>query len=99
MAVISKQEPSRTLVFKYNDQQPSSTNQNSDWKRVEEESGSQATANSKSIYKRLDCFWNHIRKIVDDQGSFKYVQLFALVKCLLSLSHGNSTPRKRVFNQ
>ena len=77
-----------------NDQQPSSSNQNSYWKRVKEESGLQATANSKYIYKRLNCFWNHIGKIRDDQGSLKYVQLFVLVKCVLSLSHGNSTPER-----
>ena len=31
---------------------------------------------------------------MDDRGSLKYVQLFALFKCLLSLSHGNSTPER-----
>ena len=31
-------------------------------------------------------------KIRDDQGSLTYFQLFALVKCVLSLSYGNSTP-------
>ena len=45
-----------------NDQLPSSSNQNSYWKHVEEEFGLQATANIKSIYKRLDCFWNRIWK-------------------------------------
>ena len=72
----------------------STSNQNSYRKRVEEESGLHATANSKSIYKRLDCFWDQIGKIRDDQGSLKYVQLFALVKCVLSLSYGNSTPER-----
>ena len=55
-----------------NDQQPLLSNQNSYWKRLEEESGLSATANSKSIYKRLNCLWIHIQKIRDDQGSLKY---------------------------
>ena len=49
-----------------NDQKLSSSNQISYWKRAEEESGLRATANSKSIYKTLDCFWNHIGKVRDD---------------------------------
>ena len=57
-------------------------------------SGLQATANSKSIYKRLDCFWSHIGKTRNDQGFLKYVQLFVLVECVLFLSHGNSTPER-----
>ena len=77
-----------------NDQQPFSSNQNSYWKHVEQESSLQATANSKSIYKSLDYFWNHIGKIRDGQGSLNYVQLFALVKYVLSLSHSNSTPER-----
>lgn len=31
-------------------------------------------------------------KIRDDQGSLTHFQLFALVKCVFSLSYGNSTP-------
>lgn len=58
------------------------------------ESGLQATADSKSVHKGLDCFWNHIGKIRDNQGCLKYVKLFALVECALFLSHGHSTPER-----
>ena len=50
-----------------------------------------------SKYKRSDHYWNKIGEILDEDGSLKYPQLFSLVKCILSLSHGNSSPEKRVF--
>ena len=30
----------------------------------------------------------------DENGQLKYLQLFALVKCVLSISHGNSIPEQ-----
>ena len=65
IAVISKWRPSKTLVFKYK-RTIFLEQQSSYWKDVEEESGLQATANSKSIYKRPDSFWNHTGKIRND---------------------------------
>ena len=35
--------------------------------------------------------------VKDEQGRKKYPQLFALVKCVLSLSHGNSAPESGFF--
>ena len=43
-------------------------------------------------YKRIDHYWRQIGRLRDDKGALKYPQLFALVKCVLSVSHGNSTP-------
>ena len=42
--------------------------------------------------KRIDNYWCQIGQLKDKQGRKKYPQLFALVKCVLSLSHGNSAP-------
>ena len=89
-----KQRPFRTFVFKYKWQQPSWRNLNSYWKHVEEACWLQVTADINFIYKRLYCFWSHVGKRRDDQGSLTYFQLFALVKCVLCLSHGNSTPER-----
>ena len=47
-----------------------------------------------SKYKRIDHYWNKIGKILDEDRSLKYPQLFSLVKCILSLSHGNSSPER-----
>ena len=43
---------------------------------------------------RIDKYWSSVGKMVDDNGFFKYPQLFALVKCVLSLSHGNAVPER-----
>ena len=48
----------------------------------------------KSLYVRIDECWSKIGKLVDDRGSMKYPQLYALVKCVLSLSHGNAVPER-----
>ena len=42
--------------------------------------------------KRIDDYWCQIGQLKDEQVRKKYPQLFALVKCVLSLSHGNSVP-------
>ena len=42
--------------------------------------------------KRTDDYWRQSGKLKDEQGRKKYPQLFALVNCGLSLSHGNSAP-------
>ena len=43
---------------------------------------------------RIDRFWGIIGGLVDDMGVRKYPQLVAFIKCVLSLSHGNSTPER-----
>ena len=68
--------------------------QDSYWQRVEEEFGLGITASDKEDrqMKRIDDYWCQIGQLKDEQGRKKYPQLFALVKCVLSLSHGNSAP-------
>ena len=48
-------------------------------------------------YKRMhiDYYWRNVRSLVCDDGQSKYMQLFALMKCVLSLSHGNVVPERR----
>ena len=45
-----------------------------------------------SQFIRIDHYWRKIGKILSDDGLQKYTHLICLVKCILSLSHGNSTP-------
>ena len=44
--------------------------------------------------KRIDEYWKSVGKMKDESGQLKYPQLFALVKCVLSISHGNSIPER-----
>ena len=46
----------------------------------------------RSKYVRIDHYWRKVGGILKDDGTFKYAQLFALVKLLVSISHGNSVP-------
>ena len=68
--------------------------QDSYWRRVEEEFGLGITASDKEErqMKRTDDCWCQTGQLKDEQGRKKYPQLFALVKCVLSFSHGNSAP-------
>ena len=68
-------------------------NQESYWKKAEELLGLKANAPEKR-YKRIDEYWAKIGSLTDDAGNLKYLQLFCLVKCVLSLSHGNSIPER-----
>ena len=43
---------------------------------------------------RIDIYWGKVVAIDDDSGQPKCLQLFALVKCVLSDSHGNSAPER-----
>ena len=45
-------------------------------------------------YKRIDYYWRSVGFLACDDGQSKYVQLFALLICVLSLSHGNAVPEK-----
>ena len=47
-----------------------------------------------STYKRIDAYWFCVQAIVDKCGKKKYSTLWSLVKCLLSLSHGNADPER-----
>ena len=68
--------------------------QDSYWRRFEEEFGLGITASDKEErqMKRIDGYWCQIGQLKDEEGRKKYLQLFALVRCVLSLSHGNSVP-------
>ena len=67
--------------------------QDSYWARANVECGIDAKLPPApwSKYQRIDLFWGKVGELVDDFGAKKYPQLVALVKCVLSLSHGNST--------
>ena len=71
----------------------SSKNQNSYWKEVESEFGLESQ-NLLKYYNRIDHYWKQIGRLRNDKGALKYPQLFALVKCVLSVSHGKSTPER-----
>lgn len=44
--------------------------------------------------KRVDEYWDKVSKIKGEDGSVKYVQLGALMKVVLCLSHGNAVPER-----
>ena len=50
--------------------------------------------NDEFKFKRIDFYWRSIGAITGTDGKIKYPQLFALVKCMLSLSHGNAVPER-----
>ena len=68
--------------------------QNSNWKAALEafeiENPEVDTAN----LKRIAEYWKAVGKMKDESGQLKYPQLFALVKCVMSISHGNSAPER-----
>ena len=45
-------------------------------------------------YCGMDELWQKVGAIANSDGSLKYPQLFALMKCVLSLSHGNAVPER-----
>ena len=42
----------------------------------------------------IDKIWQKVEIMVDSDGSLKYPQLFALMKYVLSLSHGHAVPER-----
>ena len=42
----------------------------------------------------MDDYWQKVGTMTDSDGLFKYPQLAALMKCVLSLSHGNAVPER-----
>ena len=63
------------------------------WARVWEERGLDSTPTSPACFVRIDHFWRRIGNLVDEFGAKKYAQL-ARLTCFISLSHGNSTPKR-----
>ena len=68
----------------------SSKSQNTYWKEGESEFGLESQ-NLLKYYKRIDHYRGQISYLRNDKGGLKCPQLLALVKCVLSVSHGNST--------
>ena len=73
-----------------NDTETNRDSQTSYWKKTESEFGI-GSEPSPSIYRRIDYYWSKVGNLTDDQGRKKFPQLFAVLKCVLSLSHGNSS--------
>ena len=67
---------------------------NSYWKAAFHAFGIQATKDETTNLERIDEYWKSVGKMKDENGQLKYLQLFALVKCVLSISHGNSIPEQ-----
>ena len=70
--------------------------QESYWARAREECGidAQPAQPAWTKYRRIDEFWGKVEELVDNFGAKKYPQLVTLVKCVVSLSHGNATPER-----
>ena len=77
----------------------SSQRTNSYWSYTLELCGLQPIQKTDSQFIRIDHYWRKICKILSDDGLQKYTQLICLVKCILSLSHGNSTPERGFSNK
>ena len=43
---------------------------------------------------RIDIYWRKVCAFEDELGKMKYPQLFHIVKCVLSISHGKSVPKR-----
>ena len=72
----------------------SSRHQESYWARAQDECGLDSTPTSSSCFIRIDHFWRRIGNLVDEFGAKKYPQLVKLAQCVISVSHGNSTPER-----
>ena len=83
---ITFQEPESVSVT-----EPKST-PNSYWKAAFHAFVIETTKDETTNFKQIDEYWKSVGKMKDKSGQLKFSQLFALVKCLLSISHGNSIP-------
>ena len=63
------------------------------WARAEELCEMESTSVKRNL-RRIDDFWEKVDSLMSEKGFEKYPQLVFLIKCVLSLSHGNSTPEK-----
>lgn len=68
--------------------------QNSYWNYALDYCGLFTEERKFSKFVRADVYWDSIGKITNEEGVLKYPQLFALAKCVLSLSHGNVVPER-----
>ena len=72
----------------------SSTYQESYWAKAGEECRLDSTPISPACFVRIDHIWRRVENVVDEFGAKKYPQLAKHAQCVLSLSHGNSTPER-----
>ena len=70
--------------------------QESYWPYTLEESGI-SSAKYHAEYQRIDKYWAKVSNMKDKNGHLKYEQLFCLVKCVFSSTHGNSVPKRGFF--
>ena len=56
---------------------------------------SDSTDNNQSNHIGIDDFWKSVGSMMNDDGNLSYLQLFALTKAVLSISHGNIVPERR----
>ena len=80
----------------------SSRRQTSYWEKAFEVAGLVMPKDNEQEKKEncdIELFVSYVEKNLNDDGRPKYPFVCALFKCLLSLSHGNSAPRKWVFYQ
>ena len=89
------QDISKEFYTKSNDEAgESSRRTNSYWSYTLELCDLQPIQETDSQIILIDHCWRKICKILSDDGLQKYTQLICLVKCILSLSHGNSTQER-----
>lgn len=69
-------------------------NQMSYWKETEFEWCDIEQKDVGDTHVPVDEYWAHVFGMEDENGQIKFPQLSALIKCILSLSHGNSGPEK-----
>ena len=87
------QDKPKEFYTKSNDEASKSFRRtNSYWSYALELCDLQPIQKTDSHFIRIDHYWRKIGKILSDDGLQKYSHLICLVKCILSLSHGNSTP-------
>ena len=60
---------------------------------------SDSTDNNQSNHIRIDDFWETVGSTINDDRNLKYLQLFALAKAVLSISHGNVPERGFSLNK
>ena len=68
--------------------------QDSYWAYAHEVCGMPLVDKSPNKFVRIDKYWSKIGELVGDKGCYMYQQLIALIKCVLSLSHGNAVPER-----
>lgn len=82
------------LVISNDHDKPPVNSQTSYWKDVERSWADLVPIENAGEFVRIDHYWSRVFRIEDENGKQKYPQLEALVKCILTLSHGNAGPEK-----